>query len=63
MILPPESFLILRLPFIYGVQLEDKSVHSLKPFEDKPEVTGRITRGTALQLMSKGSGLNEGFYN
>ncbi|KAK8543421.1 hypothetical protein V6N12_015970 [Hibiscus sabdariffa] len=36
-ILPPESFLVLRLPFIYGVQLDDKSVHSLKPFEDKPE--------------------------
>ncbi|GMJ15488.1 hypothetical protein HRI_005218000 [Hibiscus trionum] len=61
-ILPPESFLVLRLPFIYGVQLDDKSVHSLNPFEDKPEVTGWIVRGTALQLMSKGSGLSEGFY-
>ncbi|OMO84382.1 Smg8/Smg9 [Corchorus capsularis] len=39
-ILPPESFLILRLPFVYGVQLEDKSVHSLNPFEDKPERLG-----------------------
>ncbi|KAK8619822.1 hypothetical protein V6N13_066324 [Hibiscus sabdariffa] len=37
-ILPPESFLVLRLPFIYGIQLDDKSVHSLNPFEDKPEV-------------------------
>ncbi|KAG4167887.1 hypothetical protein ERO13_A13G223800v2 [Gossypium hirsutum] len=61
-ILPPESFLILRLPFMYGVELDDKSVHSLNPFEDKPEVTGWVVRGTTLQLMSKGSGLNEGFY-
>ncbi|KAK6247261.1 hypothetical protein QUC31_018826 [Theobroma cacao] len=61
-ILPPGSFLVLRLPFVYGVQLEDKSVHSLNPFEDKPEVTGWISRDTTLQLMSKGSGLNEGIY-
>lgn len=47
---------------MYGVELDDKSVHSLNPFEDKPEVTGWIVRGTTLQLMSKGSGLNEGFY-
>ncbi|XVE59439.1 hypothetical protein DITRI_Ditri05aG0046700 [Diplodiscus trichospermus] len=52
-ILPPESFLVLRLPFIYGVQLEGKSVHALNPSEDKPEVTGWIVRGTTLQLMSK----------
>ncbi|KAK8262610.1 hypothetical protein V6Z12_D13G269800 [Gossypium hirsutum] len=61
-LLPPESFLILRLPFMYGVELDDKSVHSLNPFEDKPEVTGWVVMGTTLQLMSKGSGLNEGFY-
>ncbi|TYG39069.1 hypothetical protein ES288_D13G274200v1 [Gossypium darwinii] len=61
-LLPPESFLILRLPFMYGVELDDKSVHSLNLFEDKPEVTGWVVMGTTLQLMSKGSGLNEGFY-
>ncbi|KAK6163427.1 hypothetical protein DH2020_000291 [Rehmannia glutinosa] len=32
-ILPPESFLSLRLPFVYGVELEDGSLHSLKPLK------------------------------
>ncbi|XVF05303.1 hypothetical protein REPUB_Repub05bG0160500 [Reevesia pubescens] len=61
-ILPPESFLILRLPFVYGVELDDKSVHPLNAFDNKPELTGWIIRGTTLQLMSKGSDLNEKFY-
>lgn len=59
-ILPPESFVTLRLPFIYGAQMEDGSLHSLTPFEDKPEQTAWIIKGTTLQLMSKGK-LSEGF--
>ncbi|KAJ4725008.1 Smg8/Smg9 [Melia azedarach] len=54
-ILPPESFLALRLPFVYGVQLEDGSLQSLNPFEHEPEKTAWITKGTTLQVMSKGS--------
>ncbi|XP_059626915.1 uncharacterized protein LOC132269672 isoform X2 [Cornus florida] len=59
-ILPPESFLSFRLPFVYGVQLEDGSAYPLKPLEHQPELTAWITKGTTLQVMSKGSGLDEG---
>ncbi|KAF4346848.1 hypothetical protein G4B88_015469 [Cannabis sativa] len=52
-LLPPESFLTLRLPFVYGVKLEDGSLHSLKYFERQPEATAWITKGTALQIVSK----------
>ncbi|KAK4409005.1 protein SMG8 [Sesamum angolense] len=48
-ILPPESFLSLRLPFVYGVELEDGSLHSLRPFENQPQLTAYIMKGTALQ--------------
>ncbi|XP_075635052.1 uncharacterized protein LOC142607439 isoform X2 [Castanea sativa] len=61
-ILPPESFLTLRLPFVYGVQLDDGSLHPLNPFEHQPELTAWITKGTTLQVLSKGSGLDEGFH-
>ncbi|WOH02081.1 hypothetical protein DCAR_0521469 [Daucus carota subsp. sativus] len=54
-ILPPESFLSLRLPFVYGVQLEDGSLHPLRPFEDEPERTAWITKSTTLHVLSKGS--------
>ncbi|KAG2674150.1 hypothetical protein I3760_13G121800 [Carya illinoinensis] len=58
-ILPPESFLTLKLPFVYGVQREDGSLHPLKPFEHKPELTAWISKGTTLQVMSKGSSIDE----
>ncbi|KAJ0084826.1 hypothetical protein Patl1_30564 [Pistacia atlantica] len=48
-ILPPESFLVLRLPFVYGVQLEDGNLQSLNPLEHEPERTAWITKGTTLQ--------------
>ncbi|PON55372.1 Protein SMG [Parasponia andersonii] len=52
-LLPPESFLTLRLPFVYGVELEDGSLHSLKYFEHQPEATAWITKGTTLQIVCK----------
>ncbi|CAA2956349.1 uncharacterized protein LOC111400298 isoform X1 [Olea europaea subsp. europaea] len=52
-ILPPESFLSLKLPFVYGVRLEDGSLHSLKPSEHQPHMTAWITEGTTLQVVSK----------
>ncbi|KAL5709778.1 hypothetical protein ACHQM5_020424 [Ranunculus cassubicifolius] len=58
-ILPPDSFLSLRLPFVYGVQLDDKTLHPLKPLEHQPELTAWITKGTSLQVVSKESSLNE----
>ncbi|KAG5602831.1 hypothetical protein H5410_034201 [Solanum commersonii] len=54
-ILPPESFLSLRLPFIYGVQLENGNLHPLMPFEQQPELTAWITKGTTLQFVTKDS--------
>jgi len=59
-ILPPDSFLTLKLPFVYGVQLEDGNKHPLNPFEQQPEMTAWITKGTVLQLLSKGSS-DEGY--
>ncbi|XP_077253188.1 uncharacterized protein LOC143892451 [Tasmannia lanceolata] len=61
-ILPPESFLTFRLPFVYGVQLEDRSLYPLKHFEHLPELTAWITKGTVLQVVSKGSNINEEIY-
>ncbi|KAA8544138.1 hypothetical protein F0562_022226 [Nyssa sinensis] len=52
-ILPPESFLSLKLPFVYGVQLEDGSLHPLKPLEHQPELTAWITKGTTLQVIGR----------
>lgn len=52
-ILPPESFLSLKLPFIYGVQLEDGSVQSLRPFDHQPELTAWVNKGTILLTVSK----------
>ncbi|KAI3917169.1 hypothetical protein MKX01_003618 [Papaver californicum] len=58
-ILPPESFLTLRLPFVYGVQLENGRLHPLRQFENQPELTAWISGGTILQIMSKGSSADE----
>lgn len=60
-ILPPESFLTLKLPSAYGVQLADGSLHPLNPFEEKPELTAWIVKGTTLQVVSKDSNFDEGF--
>ncbi|CAN4098946.1 unnamed protein product [Withania somnifera] len=60
-ILPPESFLSLRLPFVYGVPLENGHLHPLMPFEEQPELTAWITKGTTLQLISNDSNQDELF--
>ncbi|PIA37159.1 hypothetical protein AQUCO_03000022v1 [Aquilegia coerulea] len=60
-ILPPDSFLSLRLPFVYGVQLDDNSLHPLKPLEHQPELTAWIAKGTSLQVLSKESSLIEDY--
>ncbi|EYU37030.1 hypothetical protein MIMGU_mgv1a023242mg [Erythranthe guttata] len=57
-ILPPESFLSLRLPFVYGVELEDGSQHSLKPFENQPQLTACIKKGTTLKIVSNRNSLD-----
>ncbi|CAM8878721.1 unnamed protein product [Rhodiola kirilowii] len=53
-ILPPESFIVLRLPFIYGVQMEDGSLQPLTPYENQPELTAWVVKQTALQIVSGG---------
>lgn len=58
MILPPDSFLSLRLPFVYGVEMDDGSLHSLKPFENQPHLTASIMKGTTLQVMPSESAHN-----
>ncbi|XP_039134391.1 uncharacterized protein LOC120271782 [Dioscorea cayenensis subsp. rotundata] len=52
-ILPPESFLTLRLPFIYGVRMGDGNLHPLKPLENQPELSAWLMKGTTLQVVSK----------
>jgi hypothetical protein len=37
--LPPESFLTMRLPFIYGAETREGSTVPLKHFEQQPELT------------------------
>ncbi|XP_020112930.1 uncharacterized protein LOC109727284 [Ananas comosus] len=53
-ILPPESFLTLRLPFVYGVHMEDGSLHPLNHLEHRPELSAWLVEGTALQVVSVG---------
>ncbi|KAG6570823.1 hypothetical protein SDJN03_29738, partial [Cucurbita argyrosperma subsp. sororia] len=52
--------LTLRLPFVYGVQLEDGSLHPLNPLQHQPEATAWIIGGTTLQILSKPGCLDEG---
>ena len=60
-VLPPESFLTLRLPFVCGVQLEDGNPVPLNAFESQPEMTAWIMKGTThdLQVVSEASKLGE----
>lgn len=59
MILPPDSFLSLRLPFVYGVQLEDGTQLPLMPSAQEPEKTAWIVKGTVLQFLTKENDLGE----
>jgi len=54
-ILPPESFLAMRLPFVYGVETKEGSTFPLKHFEQQPELTAWLVGGTALQIVSIGN--------
>ena len=53
-LLPPESFLTLRLPFVYGAEMRDGSTSPLKHLEQQPELTAWLVGGTALQIVSAG---------
>lgn len=58
-ILPPESFLTIRLPFVYGVQKEDGSLQPLNQIEHQPELTAWLVKGTTLQVVSMGHVIDE----
>ncbi|VVB11016.1 unnamed protein product [Arabis nemorensis] len=60
-ILPPDSFLSLRLPFVYGVQLEDRTQLPLMPCAQEPEKTAWIAKGTVLQFLKKENNLDVKF--
>ncbi|KAH9615765.1 hypothetical protein KSS87_008702 [Heliosperma pusillum] len=62
-ILPPESSISIRLPFVYGIEVKDKGFNPLKPFEHEPELTGWIMRGTTLQVIAKGAAQTESLKN
>ncbi|KAG8072976.1 hypothetical protein GUJ93_ZPchr0006g43994 [Zizania palustris] len=51
-VLPPESFLTMRLPFVYGVVTRDGNTVPLKHFEQQPELTAWLIGGTSLQIVS-----------
>ncbi|KAJ4806031.1 Protein SMG8 [Rhynchospora pubera] len=53
--LPPDSFLTLKLPFIYGVETDKGGLYPLNPLEHQPERTAWLVEGTALQLVSIGN--------
>ncbi|CAO2046964.1 unnamed protein product [Urochloa humidicola] len=54
-ILPPESFVTMRLPFVYGVETKEGSTFPLKHIEQQPELTAWLVGGTALQIVSVGN--------
>ncbi|KAL9243935.1 hypothetical protein vseg_017767 [Gypsophila vaccaria] len=54
-ILPPESFISIRLPFVYGTEVDSKGLIPLRPREHEPELTAWIMQGTTLQVICKGS--------
>ncbi|KAG0453105.1 hypothetical protein HPP92_025769 [Vanilla planifolia] len=59
--LPPESFITIRLPFIYGVRMNDGLLQPLDYIVHKPELTAWLIKGTALQVVSMGCESDEEF--
>ena len=51
-VLPPESFIVLRLPFIYYVELEDGSKSPLKCNVSQPESTAWLLKGSTFKIIS-----------
>ncbi|KAI5068008.1 hypothetical protein GOP47_0016353 [Adiantum capillus-veneris] len=51
-VLPPESFVVLRLPFVYYLELVDGSKHPLNCKTVQPEKTAWLMKGTAFKIIS-----------
>ncbi|ONK79468.1 uncharacterized protein A4U43_C01F6670 [Asparagus officinalis] len=58
-ILPPESFLVLRLPFIYGIKKGDGTLQPLSHHTHQPELSAWLMKGTALEVISMGHDTDE----
>ena len=58
-ILPPDSFLALRLPFVYGFQKSDGSLQPLGHLNNQPELSAWLLKSTALQVISMGVDTDE----
>ncbi|GLJ06291.1 hypothetical protein SUGI_0035580 [Cryptomeria japonica] len=52
-VLPPESFLTLKLPFVYGAWRNDGSAIPFLPRAHRPELTAWLVKGTTLQILLK----------
>lgn len=53
LVLPPDSFLSLRLPFVYFTESEDGRRDPLLYKKDRPEQTAWLVKGSALFTLPK----------
>lgn len=51
-VLPPESFVVLRLPFVYYSELDDGSKYPLKCKTYQPESTAWLLKGSTFRIIS-----------
>lgn len=58
-VLPPDSFLVLRLPFIYHTVETNGKRRPLSYNKDAPERSAWLVKGTALRLLARGAGAME----
>ena len=54
-VLPPDSFLVLRLPFVYHTVEKNGNRRPLSYQKDAPERSAWLVKGTTLRLLAKGS--------
>ena len=55
-VLPPDSFLVLRLPFVYHNVEKNGTLAPLSYRENAPEHTPWLVKGTALRVLSRARG-------
>jgi protein SMG8 len=58
-VLPPDSFLVLRLPFVYHTVEKNGNLRPLSYQKDAPERSAWLVKGTALRLHAKVPGAVE----
>ena len=58
-VLPPDSFLVLRLPFVYHTVEKNGNRRPMSYQKDAPERSAWLVKGTTLRLLAKGSGAVE----